>query len=261
MITRNSASKAPGLFARVLESVAWADEIIIVDAASGDATPSIAAQYTDKVFIHPWPGSFRLQRERALSYATCEWVLWIDDDEIVPAALAEAIRAALRRPAANAFWLGGVHYFLGRPLQHCGWARKLRIWRRGVGGFRPENVHERYVVAGAHEELQPPLEHHSTPGLRGRLEKQIFIAETLAAQFPGPATWSGGEVWRRMIKPSLGNFYQVFWCMRGYRDGIAGLIWAVTWALEPFYAAAFQWAHAQAEQESRSPTPGNPNET
>jgi len=260
MITRNSASKAPGLLARVLESVSWADETIVVDAASSDATPGIAAQYTDKVFTHPWPGSFRLQRERALSYATCEWVLWLDDDEIVPAALAEAIMAALRRPAAHAFWLGRMHYFLGRPLRHCGWDRNLRIWRRGVGGFRPEDVHERYVVAGTHDELQPPLEHHSTPGLRGRLEKQIFIAETLAALNPGPAVWSGGAVWQRMIKPSLGNFYQVYWRSRGYRDGIAGLIWAVTWTLEPFYAAAFQWAQAQSEQPLHNSTPMKPNE-
>src|SRR5512147_2016260 len=105
-----------------LESVAWADEIIVVDSGSTDATVQIAREFTPHIHQIAWPG-FGPAKNFALDRATGEWILWLDADERVTPGLAEEIRALLDRPgvAESGFAVARRAYFLGRWIRHCGW--------------------------------------------------------------------------------------------------------------------------------------------
>ena len=101
-----------------LASVEWADEIVVVDSDSSDATVAICREFTDKVVARQWPG-FGPQKNYALSLATGEWVLSIDADERVPVELRADIEAALRDPAGrHAFRVPRLSSFCGRFMQH-----------------------------------------------------------------------------------------------------------------------------------------------
>src|SRR3990172_9067249 len=100
VITKNEAANIRAC----LESVAWADEIIVVDSCSGDGTVEICRELGAKVFVHDWPG-FGAQKNRALSYATHEWIFSIDADErVTPELRAELIRA-MNEDRAQGFYL------------------------------------------------------------------------------------------------------------------------------------------------------------
>ncbi len=244
MITLNVESKAPGLLARVLQAAAWVHEMIIVDAESTDGTAEIARRFTPHVITQPWLGGFRRQKEVALRHVTGDWVLWLDADELMPSALAGEIQAAIASPdAAAGYRLRRVHYFVGKPLLHCGLDAPLRLWRRGVGGFTPSEVHEVYEVPGPAPELPTPLAHYSTPSIQNRLERFVADAKIQAAYRPLPPAqpWGARMVWRYMLRPALINFKIFYWNLRGYRDGVRGLVWAATYSLIEFYIGALVW--------------------
>jgi tryptophanyl-tRNA synthetase len=148
-----------------LESVAWADEVIVVDAESADKTVQVAREFTDRVFVQAWPG-FAAQKNFGLEQATGEWVLSLDADEEVSRELRDEIRAALatdapcagyRIPRRNIMW--------GRFMRHGGlypdW--QLRLFRRGRGRFVERAVHESVEVTG---EVGRLPRHQRFPGAR-----------------------------------------------------------------------------------------------
>lgn len=136
--------------AACLESVAWADEIIVVDAESKDETVAIARRFTARVFIEKFRG-YSGQKNFALAQARGEWVLWLDADERVTPELAEEIRRTIAAaPAAAGFEMPRKAYFLGRWIRHCGWypGYVLRLFRRERGRFDDREVHETLLLDG-----------------------------------------------------------------------------------------------------------------
>jgi (heptosyl)LPS beta-1,4-glucosyltransferase len=112
MITLN----AERLLERVLDSVSWADEIVVVDSGSTDRTEEIARRYTDRFYVREWPGE-GVQRQRALDLATGDWVLSLDADEIATPELRRAIEEAVTRPGENAAFEIEFHtFFAGQWL-------------------------------------------------------------------------------------------------------------------------------------------------
>ena len=139
-----------------LQSVSWADEIIVVDAESTDRTAAIAKEYTDRVFVVPWQG-YAANKSFALAQARGEWIFWIDADEIVPAALAREIQDVIRSgPRYSGYEVARKAYFLGRWIKHCGWypGYVLRLFRRDHGRFNEHRVHEGVELAGDRARLQ-----------------------------------------------------------------------------------------------------------
>src|SRR2546427_4046367 len=103
-----------------LESVSWADELIVVDSYSTDATEKISREFTDKVFQHEFTGFGRLRNE-AVAHATHEWVFSLDTDERATPELREEMRQLLdRAPEADAYFVPRRNFFLGRWIRHCG---------------------------------------------------------------------------------------------------------------------------------------------
>lgn len=146
-----------------LESVAWADEIIVVDSGSVDDTVSICKEMGAQVYIHPeWPG-FGPQKNRALSYASMDWVFSIDADERVTPELRTEIERAMRESGADGYCCPRLSQFCGRFVHHSGWYPDyvLRLFKRSAGRFSDSLVHESVLLTGKVAKLKSPLLHYS----------------------------------------------------------------------------------------------------
>ena len=156
-----------------LESVRWADEIVVVDAESTDRTVAICREYTDRVFVRPWPG-FARQKAFALSQCRNDWVLSLDADERVRPELASEIRELLQGdPAAEGYLIARRSYFLGKWIRRGGWypGYQLRLFRKSRARVLTSRVHEGFAVEGRIEKLGHDIDHHSHPSLSDSLEK------------------------------------------------------------------------------------------
>lgn len=163
VITRNEAANLRAC----LESVPFADEIVVLDSGSTDETTAIARACGARVTQSAdWPG-FGPQKNRALALATCDWVLSLDADERVTPALAAQIRAAMATGAAAAYEIPRLTRFCGQWIHHCGWTpdRVLRLFRRGQARFSDDLVHERVLTEPGtpRGRLTTPLLHESYP--------------------------------------------------------------------------------------------------
>jgi glycosyltransferase involved in cell wall biosynthesis len=158
IITKNEAQHIP----RCLESVRFADEIIVLDSGSSDNTVELCKAYTHKVFVTDWPG-FGLQKQRALEKATGHWVLSIDADEQVSPELKAEIQQAMQDNQFDGFEIPRLSRYCGREMKHGGWWPDyvLRLFKRELGKFSPELVHERVDVCGKIAKLTQPLLHEA----------------------------------------------------------------------------------------------------
>lgn len=235
VITKNEADR----IARCLDSVAWADQRVVVDSGSTDATVALAQARGAEVVVTPdWPG-FGPQKNRALDRATGDWVLSIDADEWVTPALADEIRATIHGApdATAAFELPRLSRYLGRPMRHGGWWPDpvLRLFRRGAARFSDDRVHERVVVADPAMRvgrLTRPLEHDSFRTLEDVLDKVDRYSTAGAAMLH--ARGRRGSV-RAAIGHGLWAFVRTWVLRRGFLDGREGFMLAVSNAEGTYY--------------------------
>ena len=180
VITKNEAAN----LAAALESVAWADEIIVVDAESTDDTVAIARRYTDHVVVRAWPG-FPQQKNHAASMAAHDWILSIDADEQVSPALAHEVRALLAAgPAAAGYRMPRVTRAFGRELRCTDWYPdwQLRLYDRRAGRWdEARTVHESVRLEGEVGRLAGEILHDGYRDLSEHLRK-IDRYTTLAAE-------------------------------------------------------------------------------
>lgn len=223
-----------------LESVAWADETIVVDAESQDKTVQIAREFTDRVIVRPWPG-FAAQKNFALAEATCDWILSLDADEEVSPELRDEIRAVLaggggadgyRVPRRNIFW--------GRWMKHGGlypdW--QLRLFRRGRGRFTERAVHESVRVEGAVGRLTGALLHRTyrdVADFHERAHRYASLAADDWVQSGRPVRLSD------LVLRPLGRFLSMYVVQRGFLDGRWGFVLAVLYAYYVFIRSAKAW--------------------
>ncbi|MBX9871242.1 MAG: glycosyltransferase family 2 protein [Burkholderiaceae bacterium] len=163
LITKNEASNIEAC----LRSVAFADEIVVLDSGSSDGTVEIARRLGARVEITAdWPG-FGPQKNRALALASHPWVLSLDADERVPPALQAEILAVVHGGGEIAAWeIPRLTQFCGQWIHHCGWTpdHVLRLFRREAARFSNDLVHERVLVAGGTVgRFKTSLLHYSYP--------------------------------------------------------------------------------------------------
>ena len=144
-----------------LESVKWADEVIIVDSESSDRTTDIAGEFTDKIFIREWAG-FASQKSFALEKTSNEWVLSIDADERVTPELSNEI-LSMDLSKSDGYFIKRDNYFLGKLIVGCGWGNdyQLRLMRKSKSGLTDNLVHEGFVVSGKREKLNSSIIHYT----------------------------------------------------------------------------------------------------
>ncbi len=179
IIARNEAANIRAC----IDTVAWADEIIVVDSDSTDDTASIASEMGARVYVHAdWPG-FGQQKNRALGYATGEWIFSIDADERVTSDLRSEIEQAMNEAEADGYYCPRLSQFCGKFIHHCGWYPDyvLRLFKRDAGRFSDSLVHESVLLTGKTAKLKTPLLHYSYLTIAD-VERKVEQYSTAAAQ-------------------------------------------------------------------------------
>lgn len=232
IITKNEG----GHIADCLQSVSWADEIIVLDSGSEDNTVEVCKQFTDHVFSTDWPG-FGIQKQRALDKATGDWVLSIDADEVITEALKLEIEQAIAQDAVSGFEIPRLSSYCGEQIRHGGWWPDyvLRLFRRQSGRFSDALVHEKISVDGAIGRLSSPMLHDSVVDLEEVLHK-VDSYSTLNARM----------LYERGVKSSLAkaiikalwNFFRTYIIKMSILDGEAGLMMAISNAEGTYYKYA-----------------------
>ncbi|MBI4610677.1 MAG: glycosyltransferase family 2 protein [Candidatus Rokubacteria bacterium] len=223
-----------------LESVAWASEIVVVDAESTDKTVQIAREFTDRVWVRPWPG-FAPQKNFALDQTTHAWALSLDADErVTPELHAEIERVLEADGPADGYAVARKNVFWGAWVRHGGlypdW--QMRLFRRGRGRFVEHAVHESIRVQGSVGRLAHPLLHESYRDLEQFVERANRYS-TLAAR-----QWlASGQRVRPLdlITRPLGRFVSMYALKGGFLDGWRGLVLAALYAQYVFLRTAKVW--------------------
>ena len=229
------AKNAEATIRRCLESVAWADEIVVVEHGSADRTAGICREVGAKVHQTPdWPG-FGPQKNRALELARGDWVLSLDADEWVTPELRADIGRAIASPGGNtAFRFPRRSSFCGRFMRHSGWWPDYvtRLFRRGTARFSDALVHEKVVVSGAVGTLKPPLLHESVTDLDQMLVKMNAYSTASARAFH-----ENGR--RASLVTALVHggwmFFRTYVLRAGFLDGREGLMLAIANAEGSYY--------------------------
>ena len=229
IITKNEAVNIRAC----IESVVWADEIIVVDSGSSDATVEICRELGAQVYVHDWPG-FGMQKNRALGYATKDWVFSIDADERVTHELREEIQSAMQRGQAEGYEIPRLSSFCGRYMHHSGWYPDyvLRLFRRGTGKFSDDLVHERVIVNGPITKLQQLLLHESFRDLEQLLAK-INHYSTASAQMLHRKNRTASL--KKAVGHALWAFFRSYFLRAGLLDGREGFMLAVSTAEGTYY--------------------------
>jgi glycosyltransferase involved in cell wall biosynthesis len=216
IITKNEAANIRAC----LESVAWADEIIVVDSGSSDATVDICRELGAQVHVHEWPG-FGMQKNRALSYATHEWIFSIDADERVTPELQSQLINAMYEDNEDGFYVPRLSQFCGKFIHHSGWYPDyvLRLFRRTKGRFSDDMVHERVILEGTAGRLPSPLLHYSYLNEADVRRKTEQYAKAGAMQM-----FTNGKATTLADAPLRAGWAFIrTYCLRlGFLDGIAG---------------------------------------
>ncbi|WP_034943166.1 glycosyltransferase family 2 protein [Erwinia oleae] len=234
------AKDAADLLPECLESVSWADEIIVLDSGSSDGTPDIAARHGAKVFhSQSWHG-YGKQRQLAQSYASHQMILMIDTDERVTPELRAAIQHALTQPAAI-YSLGRRNLFLGRFMRHSGWYpdRVIRLYPAHYH-YNDHQVHESLDVQGASvTPLKGDLLHLTCRDFSAFQWKQFAYAEAWAKQRHHQGKRCGIMA---VFAHTLGAFLKTLVLRAGFLDGKQGWLLAVVNAQYTFNKYAALWA-------------------
>ncbi|MFZ2854793.1 MAG: glycosyltransferase family 2 protein [Rhodocyclaceae bacterium] len=228
LITLNAAAQLEPC----LQSVGFADEIVVVDSGSSDATLELAARHGARVVQQDWLG-FGPQKQFAVGQAANDWVLCLDADERVTPELRAAIASALQAPACGAYRFARRNRFLGRYLRHGegypDW--NLRLFDRHQARWSDDMVHEHVLAQGAVATLDGDLLHDSAETIAAYLGKQNRYTSLAAeAAFAAGKRASGAKL---LLSP-LVRFVKFYALRRGFLDGLPGFIHTVIGCFNSF---------------------------
>jgi len=217
VITKNEAADLDA----ALASVAWADEIVVVDSQSTDDTAAIARRHTDRVVVRQWPGYID-QKNYAASIAGHDWILSLDADERVTPELASEIKSLMAgTPRAAGFRIPRVTWHLGRWIRTTDWYPdyQLRLYDRRAAQWTGKYVHEAVMVRGETGRLRGELQHYAYRDIADHLET-IDRYTTLAARQMHEAG-RRATVFDLTVHPPLA-FLRNYILRGGIRDGAVG---------------------------------------
>ncbi|MCZ6777540.1 MAG: glycosyltransferase family 2 protein [Acidobacteriota bacterium] len=239
-----------------LDSVRWADEILVVDSFSTDRTLEIAQSYGARIIQRTY-GYSASQKNWAIPQAKHSWILLVDSDERVPPTLAEAIQELLcGEPQANAYWIYRANHVLGRRVRRCGWGtdKVIRLFRRDHGRYEDTQVH-------AEIQIEPPV-----GSLRGRLVHHSFRSfSQYAPKLWKYARWGAEDEWLSgkrasaldlLLRPAA-RFVKMYVLRGGFLEGTRGLVVSYLGLSAVFlkYARLWEkgWEASNAPEASHAP--------
>jgi glycosyltransferase involved in cell wall biosynthesis len=236
---------------RTLESVRGiADEIIVVDSGSTDATAALAQARGARVFSEPWKG-FARQKNSALAKATCDWILSLDADEEVSPELAASIKNLLtssQEPPYAGYKMNRRNIYLKRWLKRSGYYPdpKLRLIKRGAAEYELRAVHEDMKMQEPLGHLQGDLIHHAYPTLESFIEHANRYS-SLGAQMVVEQSPAGFSFINIVLRPTVRFLYNYIFRL-GFLDGREGLLVLMT------HASYVSWKYAKAWELSKNST-------
>ena len=246
MITMNEEANLP----RTLDSVRFADEIIIVDSFSTDRTLEIASSYNAKIFVEPFKGHGG-QKNSAIDKCTSDWILLLDADEVLSDKLQHSIRHLLSStPDRSAFWINRSNLIFGRWMRHGGFYpdRKLRLFRRGSARMTNEaSPHSTPFHDGPAGRIDGDLLHYAYPTLSLYLEHMNRYSSEmakLAVQRGKTSQNPVAFVWNVVLNP-LATFAYNYIFRLGFLDGREGLL------LHLYHSVYVSWKYSKAWELAR----------
>lgn len=218
-----------------IESVPWADRVVVVDCGSEDRTVELARQLGAAVLFHAWR-NYADQRDWALEQVESDWIFFVDADERGTPALGEEIRQVIAREDIVGWWVPRVNYIWGKWVRHGGWSPdyQLRLLRRGCARYAPQRpVHEVVVLDGAEGHLENPLIHYNYRTVAQFMAKQErytdYEASILHQQGIRPRL-------HKFISQPLREFWRRYITLKGYKDGAHGFLLSLLLAYYTFQA-------------------------
>ena len=224
----------------VLETVKWADEIIVVDSFSTDGTVEVAREFNARIVSEKFCGFGRL-RNLALAAATHDWMFSIDADERCTLELASEIRGELAAPRFDAYHVPRKSHFLGHWIRHCGWYpdyRQPQLFDRTKMRYNDELVHESYTLNGRLGCLREHVLQYPWDTLEIATAKLQRYSTLMAQRY---ADMNMRASLGKLIGSPLAMFLNVFVVQQGFRDGRHGLILASLYAYYTFLKYAKLW--------------------
>lgn len=206
-----------------LESVRWADEIIVSDSGSTDRTREICAEYGAVVHADAWLG-FGAQKNLCASRARGEWILNIDSDERVTPELRDEILAVVAAASgANGYYMPRRNYFGSRRVRHCGWwpDYNLRLYRAGAGRWLERRVHEAVEVSGTTGRLKGALEHRTYKDIADYLQRMQRYSTLAAKEMREEGRRA--SVSDLLFRPFF-TFFKMYVLKLGFLDGALGIM-------------------------------------
>ena len=224
-----------------LESVSFANEIIIVDSQSTDQTISIAQSFGAKVEITPdWPG-FGPQKNRALNLATQDWVLSIDADErVTPELKNEILEVVLSNPSQDCYAIPRLSWYCGRFMKHSRWYPDYvdRLFKRGTAKFSDHLVHEKLLPNGDVGQLKSHFLHYSYKDFSQVLKKIDAYSTASALQ----AFHKGQKgCLAQALLHGFWAFFRTYVLRKGFLDGQYGLALAISNGATSYYKYVKLW--------------------
>jgi len=217
-----------------LDSLSWADEIVVVDSGSTDRTRELCEKNSKvRFFYAPWEG-FGKQKNRALDKANGEWIFSIDADERVTKELADEIMSVVAHPDCDGYTVRRKNFYRGQWIRHSGWwpDRILRLFRKDSGRFSDRLVHESVELSGRARDLDGCIEHHSFEKASDFIMKTDSYSTLGARMMLEKGKSSSGL--NALFRSGL-TFFKVLILKRGILDGRAGIVIAVSNAMGVFY--------------------------
>ena len=233
MITKNEADN----IATCLASVAFANQIVVLDSGSTDGTVDIAKALGAEVIVNAhWQG-FGVQKNRALALARCDWVLSIDADEQLSPALQLELQQVLAAPQFAAYAVPRLSSFCGQHMRHSGWYPDyvVRLFRRGEAQFSSNLVHEKIVTQGTIGKLKAELWHETYRSLEQMLDKSNSYST--AGAIDGLARGKYASL-LSAIAHSAWAFLRTYFLRLGFLDGRMGFLLAVSISQTTFWRYA-----------------------
>lgn len=233
---------------RSLASVAdWSDDLVVVDSYSTDGTYELLqARAGVEVVQRAYAGPSD-QKNWAIARARHEWILLLDADEIVPAALRREVDAVLsEQDLKDAYWIGRDNYFMGRHIEHTGWSgdRVVRLFHRDRARYNDRQVHEEIVTEGLRVgELHHRLRHYTFKNLDHFLDKTRRYAKWKAKD---RAAATGSIGLPQLVGKPVWRFFNHYILRGGFRDGKPGLLISIIVA----YGVFLRYAYLLAERRS-----------
>ena len=231
VITKNESDRIE----RLLKSVAWADEVIVVDDESTDNTRQICEEFGAKVIVNKLDGNFHLQRNLGIRNASGEWILQMDADEEVPPETAEEIRRAINAPGSfSAFMMLRKNFMFTHALRYGGaYNYVTKLFKRSEGCYS-EKIHEVLNVSGDTGKIDAEIYHYPYSSIRGILDKMNFYTDAEAEkEIKERGDISLKEIKYRLTWKALKLFWKLYIKKQGYKDGIYGLIWSIINVIGP----------------------------